>query len=219
MRLCRAIHTRATGSNSHVTDISQPNHPECRVSEAMGAIWSALVDDTRAARELCFFALRVYMYLAGRGRAVLAVCNMHNPQLCISPTVPTTQHRQWTRTLTQSPATPCNTHAALLALHFTHKPHGAKHTPAVDTHFDAIARDLLREMGSRTWRGRQAAAAALADLLQGRRWDQLGPHLKEVREGVGGMTACRTVSFFVSHTTQQGDLALLAHRLSSMACA
>ncbi|KIY98025.1 hypothetical protein MNEG_9938 [Monoraphidium neglectum] len=51
---------------------------------------------------------------------------------------------------------------------------------ALDAHFDAICRDLLREMGGRTWKGRQAATAALADLLQGRRWDQLGPHIKEM---------------------------------------
>ena len=51
---------------------------------------------------------------------------------------------------------------------------------ALDAHFDAIARDVVREMGGRTWRGRQAACAALADLLQGgRRWPQLAPHLAE----------------------------------------
>ena len=41
---------------------------------------------------------------------------------------------------------------------------------ALDTHFGAVARELLREMGGRLWRNRQAACAALADLLQGRRW-------------------------------------------------
>ncbi|GBF95386.1 hypothetical protein Rsub_07814 [Raphidocelis subcapitata] len=51
---------------------------------------------------------------------------------------------------------------------------------ALDAHFDAIVADLLREMGGRTWKGRQAAAAALGDLLQGRRWDQLGPHITEM---------------------------------------
>jgi hypothetical protein len=55
-----------------------------------------------------------------------------------------------------------------------------KRQTTVDAHFDAIARDLLREMGGRTWKGRQGATAALGDLLQGRRWDQLGPHIKEV---------------------------------------
>lgn len=47
----------------------------------------------------------------------------------------------------------------------------------IDAHFDAIAKELLREMGGRLWRSRQTSAAGLADLLQGRRWDQLGPHL------------------------------------------
>lgn len=40
---------------------------------------------------------------------------------------------------------------------------------ALDAHFSAVAGDLLKEMGGRLWRNRQAAAAAFADLLQGRR--------------------------------------------------
>lgn len=36
----------------------------------------------------------------------------------------------------------------------------------VDRHFDAIARELLSEMGGRLWRNRQASSAAMADLLQ-----------------------------------------------------
>ena len=40
----------------------------------------------------------------------------------------------------------------------------------VDAHFGAIMSELLREMGGRLWRNRQAACAALSDLLQGRRW-------------------------------------------------
>ena len=37
---------------------------------------------------------------------------------------------------------------------------------AVDQHFDAILRELLREMGGKLWRNREAAALAIADLLQ-----------------------------------------------------
>lgn len=37
---------------------------------------------------------------------------------------------------------------------------------AVDAHWDAIAGELLSEMGGRLWRNREAAALGLADLLQ-----------------------------------------------------
>lgn len=37
----------------------------------------------------------------------------------------------------------------------------------IDAHFDAIISELLKEMGGRLWRNRQAAAGALADLIQG----------------------------------------------------
>lgn len=37
---------------------------------------------------------------------------------------------------------------------------------ALDTHFGAIADELLREMGGRMWRNREAACLGLADLLQ-----------------------------------------------------
>ncbi len=50
----------------------------------------------------------------------------------------------------------------------------------VDEHFDAVMADLLKEIGGRLWRSRQASAAALADLLQGRRWTQLAPHFTQV---------------------------------------
>ncbi|KAG1660153.1 hypothetical protein FOA52_007810 [Chlamydomonas sp. UWO 241] len=50
----------------------------------------------------------------------------------------------------------------------------------IDLHFQSIMRELLREMGGRLWRNRQAACAALADLLQGRRFAELAPHLEEV---------------------------------------
>ncbi len=37
---------------------------------------------------------------------------------------------------------------------------------ALDAHFGAIADELLREMGGRMWRNREAACLGLADLLQ-----------------------------------------------------
>lgn len=37
---------------------------------------------------------------------------------------------------------------------------------ALDAHFSAIVAELLRNMGGRLWRNREAACAALADLLQ-----------------------------------------------------
>ncbi len=39
---------------------------------------------------------------------------------------------------------------------------------ALDAHFDAVAGEVLREMGARLWRAREAACAALADLVQAR---------------------------------------------------
>jgi proteasome component ECM29 len=50
---------------------------------------------------------------------------------------------------------------------------------ALDTHFDAIMSELLKELGGRLWRGREAAAGALADALTGRRWAQLAPHFAQ----------------------------------------
>jgi hypothetical protein len=39
---------------------------------------------------------------------------------------------------------------------------------------------LLADMGGSQWRVREAAAAATADLLQGRRWPQLRPHFEQL---------------------------------------
>ncbi|GIL84022.1 hypothetical protein Vretifemale_12732, partial [Volvox reticuliferus] len=50
----------------------------------------------------------------------------------------------------------------------------------LDKHFAAIMTDLLREMGGRLWRNRQAACSALGDLLQGRRWPELSPYLSQI---------------------------------------
>jgi hypothetical protein len=49
----------------------------------------------------------------------------------------------------------------------------------VDQHFDAIMRELLREAGGRLWRSRQAAGAALCELLSGRRWKQVAPFYEQ----------------------------------------
>eukprot|EP00798_Chlamydomonas_sp_ICE-L_P021409 gene21409-28366_t len=50
----------------------------------------------------------------------------------------------------------------------------------VDEHFTPIMKELLREMGGRLWRNRQAACSALGDLLQGRRWVEVKEHLGPV---------------------------------------
>jgi proteasome component ECM29 len=39
-------------------------------------------------------------------------------------------------------------------------------------------RSLLSDLGGGQWRVREAAAAALSDLLQGRRWAELAPHFE-----------------------------------------
>jgi hypothetical protein len=55
---------------------------------------------------------------------------------------------------------------------------------AVTQHFDAIMKALLADMGGGQWRVREAASLATADLLQGRRWEELAPHF----EALWGMT-------------------------------
>ncbi|KAK9795879.1 hypothetical protein WJX73_005986 [Symbiochloris irregularis] len=49
---------------------------------------------------------------------------------------------------------------------------------ALDAHFNAIATDLLRELGGRLWRVREACCLSLADLFQGRRWPDLQAHFE-----------------------------------------
>ncbi|WIA23756.1 hypothetical protein OEZ85_000433 [Tetradesmus obliquus] len=51
---------------------------------------------------------------------------------------------------------------------------------AVDAHYDDIMKSLLADVGARLWRVRQAACASLSDLLAGRRWPQLAPHLEQL---------------------------------------
>ncbi|KAG2487332.1 hypothetical protein HYH03_014048 [Edaphochlamys debaryana] len=50
----------------------------------------------------------------------------------------------------------------------------------LEAHFPAVMSDLLKEMGGRLWRNRQAAAGALAELLQGRRWPELAPYFAQI---------------------------------------
>ncbi|DBB07277.1 TPA: hypothetical protein ACH3X3_008782 [Trebouxia sp. C0006] len=50
----------------------------------------------------------------------------------------------------------------------------------VDEHFGAILQELLKEMGGRLWRNREASCNALSDLLQGRRWPELKDKLRNI---------------------------------------
>ncbi|CAM8919803.1 unnamed protein product [Rhodiola kirilowii] len=50
----------------------------------------------------------------------------------------------------------------------------------IDEYFDIIVEDLILQSGSRLWRSREASCLALADIIQGRRFDQVGQHLKKI---------------------------------------
>lgn len=43
----------------------------------------------------------------------------------------------------------------------------------IDEHLDFIIEDLLGQCGSRLWRSREASCLALADIVQGRKYDQV----------------------------------------------
>jgi len=43
----------------------------------------------------------------------------------------------------------------------------------IDEHFDAIMDDLLLQCVSRLWRSRESSCLALADIIQGRRFEQV----------------------------------------------
>lgn len=43
----------------------------------------------------------------------------------------------------------------------------------IDEHLDLIFDDLLIQSGSRLWRSREASCLALADIIQGRKFDQV----------------------------------------------
>ncbi|OMP08278.1 Armadillo-like helical [Corchorus olitorius] len=50
----------------------------------------------------------------------------------------------------------------------------------IDENLDYIFDDLLTQYGSRLWRSREASCLALADIIQGRKFDQVGKHLKKI---------------------------------------
>lgn len=43
----------------------------------------------------------------------------------------------------------------------------------IDEHLDLIFDDLLIQSGSRLWRSREASCLSLADIIQGRKFDQV----------------------------------------------
>ncbi|XP_060667830.1 uncharacterized protein LOC107410333 isoform X2 [Ziziphus jujuba] len=51
---------------------------------------------------------------------------------------------------------------------------------AIDEYFDLIVDDLLIQCGSRLWRSREASCLALADIIQGRKFSQVGKHMKRL---------------------------------------
>ncbi|TPX39274.1 hypothetical protein SeLEV6574_g07344 [Synchytrium endobioticum] len=53
-----------------------------------------------------------------------------------------------------------------------------KHT--IDGYFVVIIKDLLKSMGDRMWRTREASCVAMSDLLHGRSIEQLEPYLQEL---------------------------------------
>ncbi|XP_024961967.1 proteasome adapter and scaffold protein ECM29 isoform X1 [Cynara cardunculus var. scolymus] len=50
----------------------------------------------------------------------------------------------------------------------------------IDEYLDVIIEDMLVQCGSRLWRSREASCLALADLVQGRKFNQVGKHLKNI---------------------------------------
>ncbi|XP_050897841.1 uncharacterized protein LOC127104718 [Lathyrus oleraceus] len=53
----------------------------------------------------------------------------------------------------------------------------------IDEHLDLIIDDLLVQCGSRLWRSREASCLALADIIQGRKFYEVGKHLKRLWSG------------------------------------
>lgn len=49
----------------------------------------------------------------------------------------------------------------------------ADSTRTIDKHFELIIDDLLIQSGSRLWRSRESSCLALADIIQGRKFDQV----------------------------------------------
>ena len=76
----------------------------------------------------------------------------------------------------------------------------------IDEFFDEIMEDLLVQVGSRLWRSRESSCLALGDLVQGRRFNEVGKYLErlwnvafravdDIKETVrtAGDTVCRLV--------------------------
>ncbi|KAK7276642.1 hypothetical protein RIF29_17785 [Crotalaria pallida] len=88
----------------------------------------------------------------------------------------------------------------------------------IDENLDLIIDDLLVQCGSRLWRSREASCLALADIIQGRKFYEVGKHLKrlwsaaframdDIKETVriSGEKLCRSVT---SLTTRLCDVSL-----------
>ncbi|CAL5190433.1 unnamed protein product [Lathyrus oleraceus] len=88
----------------------------------------------------------------------------------------------------------------------------------IDEHLDLIIDDLLVQCGSRLWRSREASCLALADIIQGRKFYEIGKHLKRLWSGaframddiketvrISGEKLCRSVT---SLTTRLCDISL-----------
>ncbi|XP_048499629.1 uncharacterized protein LOC104890118 isoform X2 [Beta vulgaris subsp. vulgaris] len=97
----------------------------------------------------------------------------------------------------------------------------------IDEYFDPIVDDLLTQCGSRLWRSRESSCHALADIIQGRRFEHVGKHLKriwmaaframdDIKETVrnSGDKLCRAVS---SLTIRLCDVSLTDKSESSQA--
>ncbi|XP_061372568.1 uncharacterized protein LOC133315038 [Gastrolobium bilobum] len=88
----------------------------------------------------------------------------------------------------------------------------------IDENLDLIIEDLLVQCGSRLWRSREASCLALADIIQGRKFFEVGKHLKRLWSGaframddiketvrISGEKLCRSVT---SLTTRLCDVSL-----------
>ena len=77
---------------------------------------------------------------------------------------------------------------------------------AINTHFSAIASHLLKSLGSKQYRARQAACNGLCDLVSGRGYDQVGIYLAEMwtltfrcLDDVNGMHSIHTSTHSPQH--------------------
>ncbi|ESW13516.1 hypothetical protein PHAVU_008G203200 [Phaseolus vulgaris] len=88
----------------------------------------------------------------------------------------------------------------------------------IDENLDIIIGDLLEQCGSRLWRSREASCLALTDIIQGRKFYEVGKHLKRLWSGAframddiketvrnSGEKLCRAVT---SLTTRLCDVSL-----------